>query len=57
MDHDRRYRVRIGDAAPVDRLGAELVQGLPLSLKAGDTMRIDVADGGDAPYGVPAAPR
>ena len=51
VDHDRRYRVRVGDAAPVDRLGAELVQGLPLALKAGETVRIEVVDGGAPPYG------
>ena len=51
VEHDRRYRVTIGDAAPVDRLGAELVQGLPLSLKAGETIRLTVVDGGRAPYG------
>lgn len=50
VEHDRRYRVRVGDAAPVDRLGAELVQGLPIALQAGGTLRIEVADGGDPPY-------
>lgn len=52
VEHDRRYRVRIGDAASV-RLGAELVQGLPVTLRAGQTVVIEVADGGDPPYGVP----
>ena len=50
VQHDRRYEVRIGETASV-RLGAELVQGLPLSLRAGETARIEVVDGGDAPYG------
>jgi hypothetical protein len=57
VEHDRRYRVRIGDTAPVDRLGAELVQGLPLTLKAGETVRIDVTDGGNPPYGGASTPR
>ncbi len=51
VEHDRRYTVRIGNAAPTVRLGAELVQGLPLSLRAGETVRIEVADGGSPPYG------
>ncbi len=51
VEHDRRYRVVIGTGAPVDRLGAELVQGIPVTLKAGETLRIAVTDGGAAPYG------
>jgi hypothetical protein len=51
VQHDRRYRVRLGDAAPVDRLGAELVQGVPVTLKAGESLRIEVTDGGEPPYG------
>ena len=51
VEHDRRYRVRIGDGPPVERIGSELVQGLDLSLAAGETLRIEVADGGAAPYG------
>ena len=51
VEHDRRYQVRIGDAEPVSRLGAELVQGIPITLRAGEQVRVDVADGGDAPYG------
>lgn len=51
VEHDRRYTVRIGDAAPVARLGSELVQGLPLTLRPGETVRIEVADGGAPPYG------
>lgn len=51
VEHDRRYEVRIGEAPAVVRLGAELVQGLPLSLRAGETVRIEVADGGAPPYG------
>jgi hypothetical protein len=50
VEHDRRYQVRVGETASV-RLGAELVQGLPLSLRAGETVLIEVADGGDPPYG------
>jgi hypothetical protein len=42
--------VRVGEAASV-RLGGELVQGLPLSLRAGETVLVEVADGGNAPYG------
>jgi hypothetical protein len=57
VEHDRRYRVRVGDGAPVDRLGAELVQGLTVSLQAGETLRIEIADGGDPPYaGRPVVP-
>ncbi len=51
VEHDRRYRVRVGDAAPADRLGAELVQGLPISLRAGEAVSIDVSVGGEPPYG------
>ncbi|WP_239489726.1 hypothetical protein [Luteitalea sp. TBR-22] len=51
VEHDRRYRVTIGSAPPVERLGAELVQGLPVSLAAGETIRLTVVDGGAAPYG------
>ena len=51
VEHDRRYEVRIGAAAPVVRLGAELVQGLPLTLKAGERVVVVVRDGGPAPYG------
>ena len=51
VEHDRRYEVRIGDAAPTVKLGAELVQGVPLALRAGENVRIRVADGGPAPYG------
>jgi hypothetical protein len=51
VEHDRRYLLTVGSAAPVERLGAELVQGVPLSLKAGETVRLTVADGGAAPYG------
>jgi hypothetical protein len=50
VEHDRRYVVRTGDDEQ-ERLGAELVQGLPVTLRAGSTLVIDVADGGDAPYG------
>ncbi len=50
VEHDRRYSVRIGDDESV-RIGAELVQGLPVTLRAGDTITIEVTDGGDAPYG------
>lgn len=51
VEHDRRYEVRTDGSAPSMRLGAELVQGLPLSLRAGQTIRIDVSDGGAPPYG------
>ncbi len=51
VDHDRRYEVRIDGADPVQRLGAELVQGLPLSLRPGQTVQIRIADGGGPPYG------
>jgi hypothetical protein len=51
VEHDRRYEVRTGDAAPVLRLGAELVEGLALSLRQGETMQIRVSDGGAPPYG------
>ena len=51
VEHDRRYEVRIGDAAPTVKLGAELVQGVPLTLRAGENVQIRVADGGPAPYG------
>lgn len=51
VDHDRRYHVRVGQSEPVVRLGAELVQGVPVSLRAGQTVLIEVADGGDPPYG------
>ena len=51
VEHDRRYTVRVGDAAASVRLGAELVQGLPVSLRAGQAVVIEVTDGGDPPYG------
>jgi hypothetical protein len=51
VEHDRRYEVRVDKASPVVRIGSELVQGLPVSLRAGQTLVIEVADGGDAPYG------
>lgn len=50
VEHDRRYRVRVGEQTSM-RLGSELVQGLPVTLRAGETLQIDVADGGDPPYG------
>jgi hypothetical protein len=51
VEHDRRYTLTVGSAPSVSRLGAELVQGVPLSLRAGETVRIAVADGGAPPYG------
>ncbi len=51
VEHDRRYSVRVDGAAPVVRLGAELVQGVPVTLRAGQTVTIEVTDGGDPPYG------
>lgn len=48
---DRRYVVTVGAAAPVQRLGADLVQGIPVSIRRGETVVIAVADGGAAPYG------
>jgi hypothetical protein len=51
VEHDRRYQVRLGDADPVVRIGAELVQGLPLTLRGGETLLIEVTDGGSPPYG------
>ena len=51
VEHDRRYEVKVGDAAPIQRLGAELVQGLPMTLREGETVRIRVSDGGAPPYG------
>ena len=51
VEHDRRYEVRVGDGPPVARLGAELVQGLPLTLREGESVRIRVTDGGAPPYG------
>lgn len=50
-EQGRRYRVRIGEAAPVDRLGAELIQGLAVSVGANQRLTIDVTDGGNPPYG------
>lgn len=49
VEHDRRYTVRIGDTESV-RIGSELVQGLPVTLRAGQRLSIEVADGGDPPY-------
>jgi hypothetical protein len=51
VEHDRRYLVRIGDTPPVSRLGADLVQGMPMTLRAGETVLVEVADGGAPPYG------
>ncbi|AMY08213.1 hypothetical protein LuPra_01406 [Luteitalea pratensis] len=51
VEHDRRYEVRVGDGPPAARLGAELVQGLALTLKEGESVRIRVNDGGAPPYG------
>lgn len=51
VEHDRRYTVKVGNAAPTPRLGAELVQGLALTLRAGETVQVEVNDGGAAPYG------
>jgi len=51
VEHDRRYEVKVGDAAPIQRLGAELVQGLPMTLREGESVRIRVSDGGAPPYG------
>lgn len=51
VEHDRRYRVRLGDKDAAMHLGAELVQGLPVSLRAGQSLAIEIADGGDPPYG------
>jgi hypothetical protein len=53
VEHDRRYSVRVDGAEPVVRLGAELVQGVPVTLRAGQTVTIEVKDGGDPPYGTP----
>ena len=51
VDHDRSYRVTIGTAAPATHIGAELIRGLRLSLRAGETLTVEVADGGPPPYG------
>jgi hypothetical protein len=51
VEHDRRYEVRVGDGPPVARLGAELVQGLAVTLREGESVRIRVTDGGPPPYG------
>ena len=51
VEHDRRYEVRVGDGPPASRLGAELVQGLAVTLKEGESVRIRVNDGGAPPYG------
>lgn len=51
VEHDKRYRVRVGTGSAQARLGAELVQGLPMSLRAGESVMIEVADDGDPPYG------
>ena len=51
VQHDRRYEVRVGEAPPTARLGAELVQGLALTLREGEAVRIRVNDGGAPPYG------
>ncbi|NCC93786.1 MAG: hypothetical protein EOM10_10955 [Opitutae bacterium] len=46
VEHDRRYRVRVGQTKAAVRLGAELVQGLSLNLRAGETRLIEVAEDG-----------
>ena len=51
VEHDRRYQVDIAGAGGSVRIGAELVQGLALSLRAGETRVIEVTGGGDPPYG------
>ena len=33
VEHDRRYHVAVNDGPPVARLGSELVQGIPLTLR------------------------
>lgn len=50
VEHDQAYEVRVGTAAPVVRLGAELVQGWPVSLQAGETVTIVVSKGAPPPY-------
>jgi hypothetical protein len=45
VEHDRAYRVQIGDSAPVVYLGADLVSGLRLSLASGGQVVVRVKSG------------
>lgn len=51
VEHDRLYRVKIGPAAPETHIGAELIRGLPVTLRAGETLTVEVSEGGAPPYG------
>ena len=39
---DGRYQVKLGSAEPEEKAGAQLVEGLPVTLKAGQTLLIEV---------------
>jgi hypothetical protein len=43
VETGRRYQVKAGNARPEERTGAELAQGLSLSLKAGKTLRLEIS--------------
>lgn len=51
VEHDRRYQMRVADGQSSARLGGELIDGLPLSLRAGDTQVLEVFADGEPPYG------
>jgi hypothetical protein len=43
VETGRRYQVKAGNARPEARTGAELAQGLALSLKAGKALRLEIS--------------
>ncbi len=43
VQSDARYQVKLGSAPPEKKSGAQLAEGLPVKLKAGETMLIEVA--------------
>ncbi len=51
VEHDRRYQVQAAGDAVRAVLGAELIDGLAMSLRAGDTRVLRVRADGEAPYG------
>jgi hypothetical protein len=51
VEHDRRYDVQVAEGPSTARLGAELVHGLKVNLREGESLRLRVSDGGAPPYG------
>jgi len=51
VQQDHLYRIRINGGPIRNRLGADLVSGIPLSLGAGEQLTVEVIRGASPPYG------